>query len=1457
MLQINWDNFKTYNQDVRGVHYKFESLCRLLFANENLSGNKQFRYLHANPNNYGLETEPIFDENRQLWIGFQAKFFDGDVDYTQIKHSAEKIVEYYTGKVDLVFLFCNKEITSTAKSFVSTVNLLKQANIDIQLITDKTILDLVIGKYPYLGFYYFGNHMLSQDWFVTHTNHMYDNLGEQYNKEFNVETEAMNELSLFVHDQRAADYLNAKKTNLLSEIEELYRKRNKYRDFLTRLRDAVVALPNVDVESLYEALDWENTIEQKVHSNLDRLKEEILHFKEQQHEINQNAFKKGSSQEERQTALDKTNEINQSINELSLLINLPQKITINERERSLLFGRIMKLTGKAGVGKSQLLASETKFLFDSRRTALFLVAGIYFTEEPIQEQIMKNLRLGFSFEELIDILETLGEKENCIVPIFIDALNETWNNRLWRVGLFSIIDKLKNAPMVKLVVSYRQEYQKLILPDSLINGGKEVVEINHRGFEDNSIEAVREFLNHHNIPFTPMEYFGFEMSNPLFLTLYCKTYNGEEVDLPTLYERLLEKANTNIYHSLGDELKNKGYSETELILKPLISQIADYFVRNNVRIIPREELISLGFWGEYGLAPASYISSLIKENILYVSTFDDVEKFYFAYDQMADYYCAKIIIKMHSTKAAVKKYLSEKVLRIESNRLEAYENIDLFVNACVLFAEKYGEECIDIIDELTEDNERGEVFSRYITAFEWRKTTNVTGEAFIELLQKYPCEPYELWSMLIGNSIKVSHPFNADFLHEFLSHYELNRRDYLWTIYINKLTWDESDRVVQLIQMYDQGEKLEVKNEKQVELLLTLFGWLLTSSNRWLRDYTSKAMVEILKEHFDLCKPLLEKFKSVNDPYVLQRLYGVIFGASCKRNSGNLKDLAEYIYESIFNQEKVYPDILLRDYARLIIEKFISEEPEANSVIDRQKIIPPYKSDPIPEINDQHYEDLDWDGAMLRLRMSMRVDMMGGYGDFGRYVFQYALSNFEVDMKMLYNYAVYHIINDLGFNEEYFGEHDCYFCGYERKLTNKIERIGKKYQWITLYEMLARVSDNCKMVDRWSYPEEAEEVFEGAWNPYVRDFDPTLNAAFMICADAPLFRMLEEHRSRGIEENEISDISTPELQKKWLERKGAFYEGLKGTLILTDDKGQQWVTLKKHCDTRKDNLNVEKLSVWSWLYAYFMTPKQADEFSRSAEKGLPIISSEIASHHETYTIFNREYPWSPSCRDFEEYAWVDAKIKTGEIETITETTQLPDLSAIEQFLHEYDGIYDEGIQDVEDFLNENGKEEIDNLDDKEAPLRPWIRYREETRKQEVEKDIGRILHATTDLHWEEEYDATKEETISRSLPCGKLINMMGLRQIEADGFFYDKNGKLAAFDTGLTQKINSVVVRKDILDCFLSQTGLKLVWLVDAEKGIHAGDYTLTNWSDWEAVYIYESDHISGDIHRLPEGNLW
>ena len=1444
-MQINWESFSVNNQDARGIRYKFEDMCRQLFALENLSANKSFKYLHAEPNNHGLETEPIYDEVNNRWIGFQAKFFDTSADYTQIYHSAEKIVNYYSTKVDLVFLYCNKPLTSTSLSRAKT--LLQSANIELQLVTDTAILDLV-RLYPHIGLYYFGNHTINPAWFQTHSQQMYQVLGERYNPDFNVDTDYLDELSLFVHDERAVNILNAKKSRLHKELDDLYWSFEKHRDYIREMKNALSGIPNVAIENLDCSITWKDTLLAAVQQYIKHYEQELEILYADQSEQYKAYRDLEKTKKERDTAYNAYRTIGKTIDDIHKLIQLPDIIEISDKERQLFSSNILALYGKAGTGKSQLLATKTQSLIDESRSVLLLIAGIYFTDAPIQEQIMKNIGFDFAFEEMIEILEAIGEKENRIVPIFIDALNETWNNELWKTGLSILIDQINQYPMVRLVFSYRTEYEQLILPDSIRERTDKVVRIENNGFVNNSIDAAQAFFNHYNIPFTPLEFIGYEIENPLFLTIYCKTYDGQEVSLPELYEKLLKRLNKNLYHTLKVTLKNHGYTEDYNLLHPLIINLTEYFIINGKKHITKIDLKKLTFWADHDLAAPPFIEYLVKENLLYTYVVDGEEVFYFAYDQMNDYYCAKAIMEMYSNKDDLKKYSSDKVLEIQDGKLKHYDHIDLFINVCALYAEKYGEECIDIIDDIEDSIERNEVFSKYLSSFQWRKAEFLPIESFLDLIRKYPCVPEDVWQMLIGNSVKTTHPFNADYLHKFLSKYPINKRDKLWTCYINRLTEKDSDRLIQLVQMYNNGEKFRKVNDKQIELLLTLFGWILTSSNRWLRDYTSKAMTEILKEHFSLCQPLLSKFKDVNDPYVVQRLYGIVFGACCKRKTQeSLKTLAEYVYSIIFEQEKIYPDILLRDYARLIIEKFLSEEPDYCGYIHREKIIPPYNSDPIPQIEDQHYLEKDYHGSLYWLINSMRFEGMGMYGDFGRYIFQSAIQYFDVNDKEIFNYAIYYIINELGFRGDYFDEHDQHCGSYDRLQNAKTERIGKKYQWIAMHNILARLSDHCKMIDLWNYPEKEDMQFEGPWEPYVRDYDPTLNSNFMVCDDAPVFDILKTHVENGIKDNKEADLSNATQRKEWLTSQGYFLGQLKDTLILTDNNGQQWVSLTKYCHTKLDNVDQTPLTVWGWLYAYFVSPEQAVELLGCAQKGLSVISSTISYHHETYSIFNREYPWAPSCREFNESAWINVSVKTGEIETVIEKRLEPNLSQIELLIQKYhdannefddtDGATSDISDEIEDFYDTLGSIDLIETDI--------------IQKREVEKDIGKILCATSRLLWESEYDATKEGTISCAFPCAQLIESVGLHQATTDGFLYDQNGHLAAFDVKITQKENTVVVRKDILDSFLENTGYQLIWLVDAEKEIHTASNSIEEWSDWEGVFTYDKSIISGELRIL------
>ena len=162
MTKITWDNFKLFDIDGKGLQKKFEDLCRQLFVNEFLSNNVQYRTLQINPNNAGLEAEPILDERSSLWIGFQAKFFDKRANYKDIYESAQQTVSHYSGRVDVVYLYCN--LTLKTDSLQPTIDLLGSNGIAFQRITDDPLLDRV-RKLSYLALYYFGNHSISFDWF--------------------------------------------------------------------------------------------------------------------------------------------------------------------------------------------------------------------------------------------------------------------------------------------------------------------------------------------------------------------------------------------------------------------------------------------------------------------------------------------------------------------------------------------------------------------------------------------------------------------------------------------------------------------------------------------------------------------------------------------------------------------------------------------------------------------------------------------------------------------------------------------------------------------------------------------------------------------------------------------------------------------------------------------------------------------------------------------------------------------------------------------------------------------------------------------------------------------------------------------------------------------------------------------------------------------------------------------
>lgn len=1459
--QFSWTQFSQCNIDGTNIHERFENLCRQIFVNTYLKGESRTKYLRTNPNNPGIEVEPIYCEKENKRIGFQAKYFENGRDYKAISDSFKKTVRYYSNKIDLLILYCNMDLSLTSKSVIDAEKLLSDNNISLEIVTNKAIIDLV-KKYPYLGEYYFSAHTISNKKLNENNSHRINELRERFNQDFSIDTASSNKLSLFTLDHKAIELINKKKSDLINEIESLQREYDsRFHNYTTLLKQTVTELPDIEFSTIEDSFSWYNQIHEKINQEYSILESQLI-------DIEDDLLKEGKEYNDtrKKFHLKKM---------LSKLLGIPDLIKIEKEYENLIKNKVLAIKGTFGVGKSHLLAKETRLLTEEMRSCLLLVGGSYLSDEEITVQIMNKLRLQFTFDQLIDVLEAKGEKDGKPFIILIDAINETWNHTLWKNSLIDIISLIQKCNFVKLVFSYRSDYEQLLLNSEIeeLIKQNEICCYEHKGFVENSVQAARMFFNSYRIPFTLYEYFSFEMTKPLFLQLYCKTYQeGDEFDLGYLYEKLIEKANKKIFHNFSKQLSALGYTEINNILISLIEELAKYFSYNRIYIISRNDILNLRFWhdclGDTGIKNA-YITKVVQEGILNEYHRCNEVIYTFAYDHMNDYFCAKAIFKGNPPKEELRNKIKTQFLCLDKN---SFPRLGAFSICCALYAEQFGEECIDLVDDINTEWVKEQSIADYFNSYKWRSSKSISKERFLAEINKYDLSRSEFDSILISNSLKPNHPLNADFLHSLLLKQTIADRDYMWTCIINSPDTDEISRAFELVEEYSKGNNLIQADKEQLSLLLTLLGWLLSSSNRTLRDKTTKAMIEILKMNFDLCPALLKEFEVVNDPYVYQRIYAAVFGACCKRNETQLglyQKIAEYVYSTIFDKDEVYPDILLRDYARLIIERFLWEEKNYTGIIQKSKIIPPYKSKLLPTIKSSPYypypennkmTDKNW--GTRKIINSMKLEEFRHYGDFGRYVFESKLKNFDVDVIQMFNLALSIIFDELGYKDTLFSQNDKKTIdGYCSRRQSQIERIGKKYEWIAYFNIIARVSDQCKMQNRFN-SEKILKTYQGPWDPFIRDFDPTLNLySILPHSSAPVLQTQEKIIK---EEIQYEVNIKPEDYSSWLKNKCLLIEKLSEILLQCDNNGIEWLYLDASFETSHDEFEECRLSMWSMVKAYLVSEKQQEELKTLASKHICLWDYYINERENTfYHSYNREYPWAPCFNDISQHIISERDFILDEHEP-QDTVIVPN-NLEKTFLDLHEEALNTDGKKIE--INQNKEDEDicsnDHNDDEnqeyeltensfEKKIMQNIKYLAKPQNyrcsQPITKSIGRIMHACVKFI-NEDMDSRPEW----HAPCPDIIETLELKQTKHDFTYYDKNDDIAAYDTSFINKTcPGLIIRKDLIDSYLQKKNLKLIWIMLSEQQLHNSDgIGLEDLKQWTGLCTYDGLKVLSSSYEL------
>ncbi len=390
-----------------------------------------------------------------------------------------------------------------------------------------------------------------------------------------------------------------------------------------------------------------------------------------------------------------------------------------------------------------------------------------------------------------------------------------------------------------MAISIRDGYEGIAFDDAVkrkISSG-EVIEICHRGFEVNSIEAIKTFMNHYNIPFLPDYALQAEMQNPLFLMLFCETYAEDNAELFRLFDRYIEKKDAELLRELSAE-------GTGAVLQYLLDELAEKEIVNGCTYVTKIEMLQdIEFWRTFGFEgkKLNFLAVLERSGVLCRGVTGDSEIYYLAYNLLDDYWKAKVLAKSNRARDELINDLLQYVLKVNNGMLGDWSGITVAAIACCLREDNTAEDYIEqLLQFVCEPHSQKEIVDGYLETYHWRNCNTFSAERFFEFIHAHHVAPENLWPILIANSTKEKSPINADFLHRLLLKQPLNHRDYLWTIYINDMA--SEDRVLQLIEYFEQGNSFLGMNTQSLKLMLTLFAWLLTSSNRRLRDQASKAI---------------------------------------------------------------------------------------------------------------------------------------------------------------------------------------------------------------------------------------------------------------------------------------------------------------------------------------------------------------------------------------------------------------------------------------------------------------------------------------------------------------------------------------------------------------------------------------------------------------------------------------
>lgn len=682
-VEIDWQKLKNAEDGSRLV---FEHFCCQLFlcrfqeygipeAHYNMAGSEAYITLQKPLNNYHGMSFEAGDV-----IGVQAKFWFGEKDDEHSPINISELEDGFTKTIShkpTIKLW----IVSTPGKFIEDkwdelVGKLKLKKGDCQFehwqkeIYQSFNLDNS-KKYNGIFLYYFDGLFLDDHILESTTRNTLTALEEKYDVDLHAPSRLEKVLLSIIDRDNANVQLHGKVKSVVEAVREDAKRDNskiKERHIAAKLPESFIDLCEQEIahryafaEVLAKYIDEDNIVDQA-----EEIESLVKDYREGRkaivEKINQNIqyiYEDASTRNDSRIIDWHLQEIIERVNQLEELISAPTQDGYNLVQiLRLITQRMHSIFAEPGMGKTHFACSIANSLL-SRKTPrpVLLLQGTRFKEGELEDVFGKVLKMTHytTLDDIMDVLDFIGESNNCQLPIIIDGLNETQSSESrWLRDLPILQRHVQVRDHLMLITTCRsqKDYIQTIYGKDSVSEIKNSYELS--GIEPYQVEeTAKKYFKKYHIEPNPNPDLT-EFTNPLLLKIFCKVNQGKRGI--AIHKASLTDCMQKYAEQLIEEValpKGAGHAGRKIKVETELRKLAKILWEKNVRHIP--------YYPNYLqiFSDCNIADKLIDEGCCMTEMRDKEAYVQFSYDMIAGYFIAKYIVETYLTKEELAQYITE------------------------------------------------------------------------------------------------------------------------------------------------------------------------------------------------------------------------------------------------------------------------------------------------------------------------------------------------------------------------------------------------------------------------------------------------------------------------------------------------------------------------------------------------------------------------------------------------------------------------------------------------------------------------------------------------------------------------------------------------------------------------------------------------------------------------------